>query len=115
MPDSESPPVRGAEPVPVQLTRMEGILNLIAFRTDQVVARVDRLESVSDGLTLKTQRLADDALASRETALSLAKALKEADEARRDKSEQTWSPITRVFAVIAAIATVASVVAAFAR
>lgn len=54
--------------------------------------------------TLAIQRLADQADAYAATELAKAKALKEAEEARRDKTEQVWSPYAKVFAAIAAIA-----------
>jgi hypothetical protein len=63
-------------------------------------------------LTLAVQRLGDQAMAREATVLVTAAALKDSEEARRigevaerDKSEQSWSPWTRVFAVLAAIAT----------
>jgi hypothetical protein len=58
------------------------------------------------GLTLAVQRLGDQAVSRDATVLTTAKALKEAEEARRDKTEQAWSPVAKVFAVIAAAATV---------
>lgn len=58
-------------------------------------------------LTLAVQRLGDQAMAREATVLTTAAALKDSEEARRDKSDQSWSPWTRVFAVLAAIATAA--------
>ena len=56
-------------------------------------------------MTLALQRLGDQAVSRDATVLTTASALKDAEEARRDKSQQTWTPWTRVFAVIAALAT----------
>jgi hypothetical protein len=99
-----------AETIAVQLTRMEGILNLVAFRMDDISATVKEHGEEISALKMFTQRLSDDAKASRETALSLAKALKEADEARRDKSEQTWTPFQRTITALSALTAVTAVV-----
>lgn len=61
------------------------------------------------GLTLAVQRLGDQADASAATVLATASALKAADEARRAKSDQSWSPFQRI---VAAVAGLAGVVAA---
>lgn len=60
-------------------------------------------------LTLAVQGLRDQAIADAATVLKTASALKDAEEARRDKSEQSWTPLTRAFAVIATIATIIGV------
>ena len=39
-----TPDMQPLEPTPVQLTRMEGILTLIAYKVDSLVSRVDRHE-----------------------------------------------------------------------
>ncbi|MDO8308554.1 MAG: hypothetical protein Q7V58_09415 [Actinomycetota bacterium] len=102
-----------AEPIPVQLTRMEGVLNLVAFQVADHGKRLDRAETNIDALNLVTQRLGDDAQASRATALSLAKALKEADEARRDKSTAAWSPFQRVAIAISTLTALVALAVAF--
>ena len=63
-------------------------------------------------VALGMQRLADSAAADRDTVITTAKALKEAEEARRDKTEQSWSPLARLLAVLVAVATVAGTAAA---
>lgn len=110
---STDPTPPRAEPTSVQLTRMEGVLNLVAFQVTDHGRRLDRAEGNIDSLNLVTQRLGDDAQASRATALSLAKALKEADEARRDKSAEQWSPFQRVAVAISAATALAAIVLAF--
>ncbi|MET4703101.1 hypothetical protein [Frigoribacterium sp. UYMn621] len=121
MPDlSEINLIRTEEPTPVQLTRMEGILNLIAERGVNTDRRVDghasELNTIkTDVASLKseTQTLREGADADKKTAVALAFALKEADENRRLKAEQSWSPITRIFAVIAVLGVLAGIIAAF--
>ena len=110
MPTSDDIPAGLAETIPVQLTRIEGVLNLVAYRMDDIASTVKEHGEEISALKMFTQRLSDDAKASRETALSLAKALKEADEARRDKSEQSWTPFQRSIAIISAVTAVTAIV-----
>ena len=56
-------------------------------------------------LTLAVQRLGDAMTSDRATVLTTAAALKDAEEARRDRSDQGWSPWSRLFAAGAAAAT----------
>jgi hypothetical protein len=105
--DTESAYVE--EPTPVQLTRMEGVLNLVAERVSNTMKVVEQHSEDIGVLKSTTQRLTDQAVARDATAIALAAALKEAEETRRTKAEQSWSPITRLFAVLTAIATIVGV------
>ncbi len=94
----------------MQLTRMEGILNLIAERLGTVTGRVDGhdrdihlLQEGQSALRSETQTLREQAAADKKTAVALALALKEADENRRQKSESSWSPWQKVLAVLAGL------------
>lgn len=80
------------------LTAHEGRLNKINGSQERTVEALEKL-------TLAVQRLSDQADAAATTAVTTAKALKDADEARRGRSEQSWSPFARVFAAVAALAT----------
>lgn len=60
-------------------------------------------------LNLNIQRLADEASADRRTAVQLAAALKDADDARRLTTTDRYSPLVRIFALIAAIGTLISI------
>jgi chromosome segregation ATPase len=106
----EPPIIRAEEPTPVQLTRMEGILNLISERLGTVQQRVDGhdrdISELNKGhaeLRSETQTLREQAEADKATAVALALALKEADENRRKKAESSWSPWSKALAVVAAI------------
>ena len=119
MPNPTEP--RVIEQTPVQLARMEGVLNLVADRVSGVITRVDRHESDIGNLISRTQRLEDGAKASTEKAEALALALREAKDAvdatalqeankaqtaAREKSDRDalgWSPITKLFAVLAGV------------
>lgn len=107
---------RQEEPTPVQLTRMEGVLNLVAERISNLGGRVDSHENQigtikSDVSELKsqTQTLKEGADADKKTAVALALALKEADETRRTKTEQTWTPVQRISVVVAAVASLIAI------
>jgi methyl-accepting chemotaxis protein len=82
---------------------------------DQHFAKINgSMERVADELqkqTLAIQRMSDAMTANEATVLKTAAALKEAEEARRDRSETRWSPLTRLGVVIGILAAVASVVA----
>jgi hypothetical protein len=68
------------------------------------------LERIAEKLTIlamDVQRLADQAVSDAATRISTAAALKDAEAARRDKTEQSWSPWSKVFAVIAAVVALA--------
>jgi len=80
-----SPPNHGLGPAPesmhVQLTRMEGVLNLVLERTGNLDARMDKVEARTSSLEAATQRLDLESEARDRTAVALALALKEAKEA----------------------------------
>src|SRR5687767_11482327 len=91
------------EATPVQLTRMEGLLNLINFQLTELVRRVDTHESRIGVVELKVQRLGDAAEADKITVAQTAAALKDAKEATEaqarvevQKSEAAWSPMNRL-------------------
>lgn len=100
--DDATPP----DSTPVQLTRMEGTLNLINHQLGELVARVALHESRIGVIELSVQRLGDAAVANERTVEQTAKALKDAKEATEataraemQKSEQSWSPVSRTLAV----------------
>jgi hypothetical protein len=62
-------------------------------------------------LILQVQRLADAAEADRQTVVTTAAALKDADAARRDSSETRWSPLMRLGIATGVLAALASVLA----
>ena len=75
--------------------------------------RTELTESIAT-LTLAIQRMSDAMTANEATVLKTAAALKDAEEARRDRSETSLSPLTRlslVIGIIAALATIAIVLA----
>jgi hypothetical protein len=102
----EPPPA--ADSMPVQLARMEGTLNLVADRVSGLMTRVDRHEVDLGELKSATQTLSERMAAEATKAIALASALKEADEARRTKSETTWSPFAKTITAMAGLVGIAS-------
>jgi hypothetical protein len=101
---------------PVQLTRMEGVLNLINHQLNEIIRRVDSHETRIGGLELNVQRLGDAAVADKLTVEQTARALKDAKEATEataraelQKSDQAWSPLNRLLTA----ASILSALAAF--
>ncbi len=102
-------PTQTIESTRVQLTRIEGTLNLVADRVSGLMTRVDRHDSEIGILKSQSQTLREQAVARDATAVALATALKDADESRRNKDSQTWSPFAKTITVIVALAGIAGV------
>ena len=61
---------------------------------------IDRVGDELRQLNLTVQGLRDQMAADQRTVVTTAVALEKADAARRDKSESSWSPFSRVLALI---------------
>jgi hypothetical protein len=71
------------------------------------------LEKIAANLGLQTlalQRLADQNVSRDATVITTAAALKDAEEARRDKSTQSWTPVSKALALLGAAVTVAGLI-----
>jgi hypothetical protein len=101
---------RAAEAIPVVLARMEGKLDRVNDKVDNIVPRVGKLEDRVDALENDTLVLTKNAEAEEAKKIALALALKEADETRRNQSEQTWTPIQRFMAILASGGALAALV-----
>jgi hypothetical protein len=109
-------PAVSTEPTPVQLTRMEGILTLVAYKVDTLVNTVGEHTKDIAGLNLIVARLDQDAAADKRTVEQTAKALREAKEAadataraETAKSERQWTPMNRLYASITAASAILAV------
>jgi peptidoglycan hydrolase CwlO-like protein len=102
-----------AESVPVVLARMEGKLDNLREKVMELVPRVSRLEDRTKALEDVTLGLSKDAAAEAKEKVALAKALKEAEEARRAQSEQSWTPVQRFFAVVGAVGVIVALIIQF--
>lgn len=96
------------EPTPVQLARMEGVLNLVAFQVTGLVTRVDKHEIDINELKSGHQRLESEAEARDLTVEAKARALREAKESEEAASRRTWTPFERMLTVIAVAASLFS-------
>jgi hypothetical protein len=94
---------RIAEAVPVVLARMEGKLDRVQDQISGLMPRVTKLEDRAHDLEVTTLILTKNAEAEEAKKIALALALKEADETRRQQSEQSWTPIQRFMAILASI------------
>ena len=108
----ETPP-RMAESVPVVLARMEGKLDNLRDRVTELGPRVAKLEDRTKLLEDVTLSLSMRADAEEQKKIALALALKEADETRRNQSEQSWTPVQRFFAVVGAIGVIVALIIQF--
>lgn len=63
------------------------------------------------GLRLDIQGLTDQAKASDATVIATAKALKDAEEARRNVAETRWSPFAKLIAAVAGMGSLAALIA----
>lgn len=61
--------------------------------------------------TLQIQRIADEMVSDRKTVVTTASALKDAEAARREKTEVRWSPLARLAAAAAVVATLITLAA----
>lgn len=94
---------RVAETVPVILARMEGKLDRVNDRVDDLIPRVNRIEDRLTAQEILTLGLSKDAEAGEAKKIALALALKEAEETRRNQSEQTWTPVQRAMVILGGV------------
>lgn len=86
--------------------RVDATLIEHAQHLAKINGSIERFASEVHGLMLAIQRLADAADADRSTVKVTAEALEKAETARRDKSEQGWTPFQRGLAVLGALVAV---------
>lgn len=76
---------------------------------------IGRLADEMHQMNLVVQGLADDAKANAKTVITTAAALKDAEAARRDKSETSWTPLSRALAVAAVVVAALGLLAAYGK
>lgn len=104
---------RAAESVPVMLARMEGKLDRVQDRVIDLVPRVGKLEDRTKALEDVALTLTKNGEAEEAKKIALALALKEADETRRNQSEQSWTPAQRLMTILACIGGIVTLVIYF--
>lgn len=111
-----------SESAAVQLARLRGALDLVARLVEDLAPRVSTHDEAIHSLNLAAQRLDGEAVSREKTVLATAIALKDAKDAQdaalrseNAKSDQSWTPMTRLFAGVSAVSTLSMVaVAAYA-
>lgn len=104
---------RAAESVDVVLARMDGKLDRVYDRVNDIVPRVEKLESRTDTLESVTLVLTKNAEAEEAKKIALALALREADENRRNQSEQSWTPFQRGITLLGGVGVAAALAVQF--
>jgi hypothetical protein len=90
--------------------RVEQRLNEHATHLDKINGSMERVANELHGLKLAVQLLSQQAISRDATVVTTAAALKDAEEARRSKTEASWSPWQKLFAVLGAAAAMAAVI-----
>src|SRR5450755_4998150 len=85
-------------------------LDKINGSVEALAVNMEKMASNTQALTMTVQRLADAADADRKTVKVTAEALKQAEEARRDKSEKHWTPFQRIIFVIGGLAGIEGII-----
>jgi hypothetical protein len=70
---------------------------------------LERVANEMHDLVLAVQRLADQAEANAKTVITTAAALKDAEAARRDRTEQGWEPWQKALAVLGGLGVVVAI------
>lgn len=105
-------PEDSAESVHVQLTRMEGVINLMRFMLEEVTKASNDNTVRIVAVEIEQQRIRDELASEKEAALTLAAAMREREVSRRAESADRWSPFQRLIVVISGTTSVAAVVIA---
>nr|QOL00379.1 hypothetical protein [uncultured organism] len=103
--------IRARETTAVQLTRMEGKLDLVASQLSDVRVVVARHDTDINHLKAMTQQLGSDAINRELTVAATAKALASSEESRRVAADRRWTPAMRLGAIVSLLATALSALA----
>ena len=112
---TDDPPIREAETSHVQLTRIEGTINLIKYQNEAMAKRMGDLEVSVGKLKTDVHTLQLEAVARDRLAVTVATTLKDSDAALIVKNDQKWSPVTRLVAITSIILYVTTVFFLFHR
>lgn len=93
-------------------------MNMVLLQITMVTARQDktedRVEKHADLFVVHAghiQRLTEQAVARDATAIALATALKDAEETRRTKTEEKWSPFQKIVTGLGGVAVIIGLIA----
>ena len=108
-------PEREAESSSVQLTRIEGTINLIKYQNEDMSKRMSHMEVGVDKLKTDVHTLQLEAVARDKLAGTVALTLKDADAALIVKNDQKWTPLTRMIAITSLVLYVSTMYFLFKR
>lgn len=92
--------------------RVDATLDEHTAHLQKINGSIERFAVAVEALTLQIQRLGDAAGADRRMVITTAAALKQADEARRDRGDSRWSPVQKVVVVVSGLAAAVGTVVA---
>jgi regulator of replication initiation timing len=90
-------------PDSVQLTRMEGVMNLVDYKVTSMITQVDGMKKDISKLQTDVHTLQLEAASRDITAHSVADALTAADDVREHKAEQAWGPVSKAVTIVVAL------------
>ena len=93
------PTPREIELPEVQLTRIEGTINLIKYQNEDMAKDMTHVKVDVDKLKTDVHTLQLEAVARDKLAGTVALTLKDADAALIVKNDQKWTPLTRMIAI----------------
>lgn len=83
--------------------RVDARLDQMDRHFETINGSIEKTANELHGVLLALQRISDQQVANAATVVTTAAALKDAEEARRARTEQSWSPWQKLFAVVAAV------------
>lgn len=97
------PSTKETELPSVQLTRIEGTINLIKYQNEDMGKRLSAMSIDVEKLKTDVHTLQLEAVARDKLAGTVATTLKDADAALLVKNDQKWTPLTRIIAITSLI------------
>ena len=96
-------PNETTEPSAVQLTRIEGTINLIKYQNEGMSKDMTHVKGDVEKLKTDVHTLQLEAVARDKLAGTVATTLKDADAALIVKNDQRWSPLTRLVLILSGV------------
>lgn len=93
----------------VQLTRMEGVMNLVDYKVTSMITQVDAMKKDISKLQTDVHTLQLESASSVATAKIVATALEKSDEERVHESEKVWTPVNRFIGLIVGLGVVINI------
>ena len=88
------------ESTQVQLTRIEGSINMVDYKVTNMITQVDTMKADISKLQTDVHTLQIEAVSREATAKTVASTLKEKNEEDQQHSEQKWSPYQKAITIL---------------